>query len=602
METPHSAPEPFFRKQVEKYGQQLALMNKKIRQTATFRIISFLSTVLAVYFTAGHSLTVTGVVATVGFGVFGFFVFRHIRLFHRKNYTERVLEINENELRLLHLDTSRQPEGTEFLDIAHPFAADLDVFGKRSLFQLLDRCATSPGQQQLAHTLLFPEKQKERIVQRQQAIAELAGKPEWRQDFQALGGKRENDAGSMTELLPWAKSTKTIFDKPLFRFFLVINPLLGIADITLIGMGILPFSTFFLFLFLPFMVLAPLQKNINQTFSLWSKKTLLLQQYARLFEKLEQGGFRSEILRKALKTLSEGEFSAYSAVKKLSAISKAFDNRLNLLVGIILNVFFLWDLLQCIRLERWKKRYGGDLPLWFDTLAKVDGLCSLAGFAFQHPEGVYPEIREEGFIVHGNNLKHPFIHREKCVGNPVKIEGWGQFQVITGANMAGKSTYLRTVGVNLLLAMTGAPVLADRFVFTPVTLFTGIKTSDSLQDGESYFFAELKRLKEIIVRLEKGEKLFIILDEVLKGTNSKDKQTGSKALLRQFIRMNASGMIATHDLALGELVNEFPENVKNKRFEVEITGGQMQFDYRLKEGVSKNLNATFLMKKMGITL
>jgi DNA mismatch repair ATPase MutS len=307
-------------------------------------------------------------------------------------------------------------------------------------------------------------------------------------------------------------------------------------------------------------------------------------------------------MQKALQKLADEKNSAQAAVKKLSAITKAFDYRLNMLTGFFLNTFFLWDILQSFRLEQWKKQYHTFLPEWFDTLAEVDALCSLAGFAFQHQEACYPDIRETGFIVRGNNLKHPFIDPAVCVGNPVNVEGWGRFQVITGANMAGKSTYLRTVGVNLLLAMTGAPVLADRFVFMPVQLFTGIKTSDSLQDGESYFFAELKRLKEIIVRLENGEKLFLILDEILRGTNSKDKQTGSWALLRQFIRLRASGLIATHDLALGELQMEFPENIENKRFEVEIEGEQMQFDYRLKEGVSQNLNATFLMKKMGITV
>ena len=307
-------------------------------------------------------------------------------------------------------------------------------------------------------------------------------------------------------------------------------------------------------------------------------------------------------MQQIVKTLTEGEASAFGAVRKLSAISKAFDYRLNILIGIPLNIFFLWDILQSIRLEKWKNVYGDRLPLWFDTLAQVDELCSFAGFAFQHPEGVFPEIVTEGFHVKGKNLKHPFIDPVVCVGNPVNIDSWSRFHVITGANMAGKSTYLRTVGINYVLAMTGAPVLADSFVFTPVQLFTGIKTSDSLQDGESYFFAELKRLKEIIVRLEKDEKLFIILDEVLRGTNSKDKQKGSKALLRQFVRLGASGLIATHDLTLGELAADFPENVINKRFEVEIEHDQLQFDYQLKEGVAQNLNATFLMKKMGITM
>ncbi len=598
----HPSPGQFFGEQVEKYGKQLLQVKKSIRQVALLRIFSFLLTILGVYLTAGHSLLSVAVVAVAGFSLFGFFVFRHYRLFQKKKQVEKLLDINENELRLFRLDTSRQPEGAAWLDMTHPFAADLDVFGKRSLFQLLDRSASMPGRQKLARTLLFPEQRSERIRQRQEAIAELAGKPHWRQAFQAMGGPNGNHGDSVAGLLQWAASPETFFDRPVLRILLVITPLLGFADVALISLGVLPFSSFLLFLVLPFAVLAPRQGKINKTFNRLGRKTFFLQQYARLFKIMEQGGFRSEILLNARKILTEGKSSAFYAIDKLSGISKVFDYRLNMLAGIFLNAFFLWDILQCLRLERWKKQYGEELPLWFDALAKVDELCSLAGFAFQHPEAVYPDIRQEGFTVSGDNLKHPFIDPSKCVGNPVKTEGWGQFQVITGANMAGKSTYLRTVGVALLLAMTGAPVPADRFVFTPVTLFTGIKTSDSLQDGESYFFAELKRLKEIIVRLEKGEKLFIILDEVLRGTNSTDKQKGSKALLRRFIRLKASGIIATHDLSLGKLADEFPENIENKRFEVEIEGDRMQFDYRLKEGVSQNLNASYLMEKMGITL
>jgi DNA mismatch repair ATPase MutS len=255
-----------------------------------------------------------------------------------------------------------------------------------------------------------------------------------------------------------------------------------------------------------------------------------------------------------------------------------------------------------IRLEKWKSRNDRKLEKWFDSLYAVDELNSFAGFAFNHPEVVYPVFSEKDFKLEASGMKHPFIDRRTCVGNDSHIKGWKDFQVITGANMAGKSTYLRTVGINLVLAMTGGPVLAKSFVFKPVDLFTSITTSDSLQDGESYFFAELKRLKQMIDLLENGNKMFIILDEILRGTNSADKRKGSKSLISQLVRLGASGFIATHDLALGELKKEFPEHVENKRFEVEIINDELYFDYKLKEGISQNLNATFLMKKMGITV
>ncbi len=595
-------PKQFFEEQVQHYSQQLSQIKKNIRQVASLRISTFLITVLGIYMTAEKTWIAVLLVAIVGFSLFGFFVFKHIRLYKQKKRVESLLSINENELRLLKRDTSHQPDGLEFSDAEHPFVTDLDIFGKRSLFQLLDRSATPIGRVQLARTLLNPLKKREQITERQEAIAELSGVPRWRQAFQALGNIEEKDKNVAENLLEWAKNTETVFNKPVYKILLIITPLLGFADVILISFGTFPFISFLVFLLLPLLVLGPRLSQINKTYALLSKKTSLLEQYAALFEKTEERDFRSKIMRNAVKTLSEGDISAFKAVRQLSGISKVFDYRLKMFAGILLNIFFMWDIRQSMRLERWKNRYGNRLSQWLEALTQVDELCSLAGFAFQHPEAMYPEIATEDFRVLGTNLKHPFIDPAACVGNPVDIDGWSRFNVITGANMAGKSTYLRTIGINYILAMTGAPVLADNFVFTPIQLFTGIKTSDSLQDGESYFFAELKRLKEIIVRLERGEKLFIILDEILRGTNSKDKQKGSKALLRQFIRLGASGLIATHDLTLGELAADFPENVINKRFEVEIEHDQLQFDYLLKEGVSQNLNATFLMKKMGITV
>jgi DNA mismatch repair ATPase MutS len=239
---------------------------------------------------------------------------------------------------------------------------------------------------------------------------------------------------------------------------------------------------------------------------------------------------------------------------------------------------------------------------WFDALATFDALCSLAGFAFNHPDYIYPEIADKYFTISGEKLGHPLIPRQSCVRNDICIDRPPALLIITGANMAGKSTWLRTVGVNLLLAAIGAPVCADRLRVYPARLATSLRTSDSLAGSESYFFAELKRLKTIIDALKSGESLFIILDEILKGTNSVDKQKGSLALVRQFVSMNTCGIIATHDLALGSLADEFPGNVRNYRFEAEVCDDRLTFDYLLREGVACNMNASFLMTKMGITL
>lgn len=592
----------FFEKRLQGFSEQLLITKSAIKRLSTIRVIIFLSTVLGIYFATSLGWVLVITVAVLGFGIFIFLVIKQSKLLKNTARLEALVAVNETELALLARKGEDKNDGKKHLSEHHPFAADLDVFGKKSLFQLIARSATCQGEEKLAETLNSLLKNRELLLKRQQAINELAGKPEWRQEFEAIGKLSSETTPSTNSLVSWAGEKDSFFNKPVYHFLLFLNPIIGFGVVFLILFFGFNFSLFLLFLLLPFSIFVPKLKLINSQHGLLSRKTELLNKYASLFSLFEKEEFTSEIIQNNKHLLAGNQNSASEAVQNLSKISAKFDYRLNFLVGIFLNIFFLWDIIQSIRLEKWKSQHGVFLKKWFESLAEIDELSSFAGFAFAHPEAIFPKISETDFELIATNMKHPFLESEKCVGNGISIEGLGQFRIITGANMAGKSTYLRTVGINLVLAMTGSPVLADSFVFTPVDLFTGIKTSDSLQDGESYFFAELKRLKEIITHLEKGETLFVILDEILRGTNSADKQKGSKALIRQLLNLKASGLIATHDLALGELAALFPKNVQNQRFEVEIENNELKFDYLLKEGVSQNLNATFLMKKMGITL
>lgn len=278
------------------------------------------------------------------------------------------------------------------------------------------------------------------------------------------------------------------------------------------------------------------------------------------------------------------------------------DARLNWLMWIILNFLLLWDIRQMQRLENWQHEYKDDLEKWFEALAETESLGSLAGFYILNPRFTFPEIAKDSLSVNAVEAGHPLIPLNRRINNNILIKGRGNFNIITGANMAGKSTYLRTTGVNLVLAMAGAPVCAEKFVFYPAVLYTSLHTVDSLSGNKSYFFAELERLKLIIDTLNKGEEIYVFLDEILKGTNSYDKQHGSKALLKQLITLGTSGMIATHDLDLGQLEQSFPDNINNFSFEAVIKETELYFDYKLNAGIAKNMNATFLMKQMGITL
>ena len=267
----------------------------------------------------------------------------------------------------------------------------------------------------------------------------------------------------------------------------------------------------------------------------------------------------------------------------------------------ILSILCQWDYRQNNNVDKWIKIYGVELDKWYNVLTKIDELSALATFSFNNPTYTFPSLDpNEEVVIKAKALGHPLMKYEACVTNDLDMMTYGNFIVVTGANMAGKSTYLRMIGVNFLLALIGAPVFAKSMTFTPVFLFTGLRTTDSLQDNESYFFAELRRLQSIIQRAQKGEHMLVILDEILKGTNSVDKQKGSMALVKKLVELNITGIIATHDLTLGTLTNDYPDKISNSCFEAKIEGDKLSFTYKIQEGIASNMNAYFLMQHMGI--
>jgi len=386
-----------------------------------------------------------------------------------------------------------------------------------------------------------------------------------------------------------------------FRFFVVFIPILTFLLVSLVSLSRISPAWILIYLAVPFGVIGMYLKTINRKYRMLSRKSDLVKKYSGLLQTVEKEAFSSPHMNGLKEALSGKGRLPSGATKKLSAILNAFEARNNMLMGFLLNFLFLWDIIQVMRTEKWQAMHKEELPKWMEVLAETDAICSLANFHFNHPGSIFPGIHEDGSLLIARDLGHPLVPERSRVDNPASIPGWKHFTIITGANMAGKSTYLRTVGVNLVLAMAGSAVIAEEMAFHPAQLVTSIRTRDSLQKSESYFYAELKRLKYIIGRLQEGERLVILLDEILKGTNSRDKQSGSIALLTKLLRYNACGLVATHDLALGELEKQYPDQVVNKSFEVIIENDLLVFDYKLKDGIARQMNATFLMKKMGIT-
>lgn len=586
----------------EEGRSELNKVQNKIYRIGSLRLLLFVAGIAGIiYFWSSGWIVLTGIIA-VTLLPFILLIKYHNRLFHRKDYLEKKIAINEQELSALNYDTSSFEDGAEFIDPAHLYSYDLDVFGPHSLFQYINRTCTQLGKSLLANWLGTHLVNKKEIESRQEAIRELTSELNFRQEFRILGLLYKGKAADEDELKAWAKSPSAFRKNVFFRMLPLLAGGINILCIALAIAGIIPLTVFGIlwlcFVFASFCFTS----KITKMQAVYGKKLQILATYANLLRLIENQPMKSPILKEVREWIGDEKQTASHSIQRLSKLMNELDQRNNAYIYATLNGLFFWEIRKIIQIEGWKEQYASELPRWLTAIAHMDALCSLATFAYNHPDYSYPIITTRSFSLRAASMGHPLMNRDKCVRNDIDIEKRPFFIIITGANMAGKSTYLRTVGINYLLACIGTPVCARSMELYPVQLITSLRTSDSLNDNESYFFAELKRLKLIIDKLQAGEEFFIILDEILKGTNSMDKQKGSLALIKQFMTLQANGIIATHDLMLGTLADIYPDDIHNYRFEADITGNELTFSYRLREGVAQNMNACFLMKKMGIAV
>lgn len=553
-------------------------------------------------------------VAAVAAAYFLLLMWKHNRQFARRDYLQKVIEINRQELAALMHDVSAFDDGREFIDPSHRYTLDLDVFGPRSLFQYLNRTCTPPGKKRLAAWLTEHEEDEQAIRLRQDAVKKLAEATRFREEFRATGLLHRGKAADEEELLAWAKEKSSFRTKRLFRVLPKAVSAVNVFCLVAVLMGWMSGSQWAVVWTLFVMLAFCFTRRITKWQAGFNKKLGILGTYGKLLSCIDEGlpcgwieieelvpGY--EVLDGIRHSIHANGWAAHE-IKYAHRLMHELDQRNNMFMYAILNGLFFWEIHQVMRIEEWRERYADRMPQWLDAIGEVDALCSLATFAYNRPDALFPTptTEEGGFSLRAEGMAHPLMPVEQCVANDLLMETRPAFIIVTGANMAGKSTYLRTVGVNFLLACIGAPVCARSMEFTPRKLVTSLRTSDSLSDNTSYFFAELKRLKMIIDRLQGGEELFILLDEILKGTNSLDKQRGSMALVKQLMALRANGIIATHDLLLGTLIDSFPGKIQNFCFEADIVDDELTFSYRMRPGVARNMNACFLMKKMGIAL
>jgi hypothetical protein len=582
--------------------QAIEKVQRDIYYLGTVRLLIVIAAIVLIYFLHIYGTFVTVCILFLGIVLFLFVLQRWNRFQKKKQYMETSAICDQNELDAMDYRFDAFDGAPERIRAEHPFGLDLDIFGNYSLFQSINRTVTIYGKQTLCGWFEQPELSTERIESRQQAVGDLSCKPEFMHHFKTTGRMNQGNDSDHKEIEAFISEPALIGNIKWWKILRIVFPVLWVIVILLAITGVI--SILFVCNIYLFTLAISLSytKKINRLQSRIGKRISILNSYSQLIQTIEDETFESKTLLELQSAYRKEGKPVSAIIGRLAQLAEELEQRSNIMVLLLLNPTVLWDIRKTMQIDRWRESYGGRLNDWMQSLGEYDAFISLATFAYTHPDYVFPELTTDYFTFVGKNLGHPLIKREQCVRNDINMQKTPYVRIVTGANMAGKSTYLRTVGVNMVLACMGAPVCADVMRLSPATLVTSLRTSDSLNDNESYFFAELKRLKMIIDRLEDGEKLFILLDEILKGTNSVDKQKGSLALIQQFIRLQSCGIIATHDLLLGSLELEFPEQIKNHRFEADIIDTELFFSYRLMEGIAQNMNAHFLMKKMGITL
>lgn len=594
-------PENHYTERLSLTKGQLQQVKKQIFRISMLRLTLFIAGVAGIYFFFSQTPLLIVCICLTFLPLF-ILVKIHNRFFIRKEWLETQARIIQEELQALSGDYSSFEDGKEYVNPEHPYSFDLDIFGRRSLFQSINRTCTFFGKVRLAEWLQNHLHEKTSIEKRQEMIREISEHTLFREQFRVAGLVHHGQSSDAEKIQAWSQSPAQylhagwvkafIWGVPVINSLLLITSLAGWTSFSWLGLS------FSIFLVLSFGII----KRATYIQETYGKQLKSLNGYARLIALAKAENWKSAGMQELMERFNLNGQSPIQALQQLSKELDRLDLRNNQFLYVLLEGSIFFQLQEIVRIERWKARYGQHISKWLETVGELDALCSLGTFAYNHPQYTYPELTEKPFCFLATQMGHPLMPASQCVKNDATIPSRPFFLIITGANMAGKSTYLRTIGVNYLLACIGAPVCCERLKLYPNQLITSLRTSDSLSDNESYFFAELKRLKRIIDLLNQGKQLFIILDEILKGTNSMDKQKGSFDLIRQFMQLKANGIIATHDLLLGSLIKQFPEEIRNYCFEADIKENELTFSYKLREGVAQNMNACFLMKKMGIIL
>lgn len=588
---------PVYSNLAEKYRAQAERLKSQLGWLSFIRLVLFIGFIILGYHAirTGSPLIITSTIIAIA--VFLLFIRLYDRIKLKSAFYTELVRLNENEITFLQTNRSPYAGGEEYIDPHHDYSYDLDLFGQGGLYGYLNRTSTAYGKEALAQLLLHADKTL--IGERQEAIDELSGMTDFRQQLQAHGSLLDTKERELRQLKAWLSSGGSILGTRGYAA-LMLFPIACIGSLVcyLLTENEIFLTGFYLFFVLNLVIAGVFGKEISGQLSVSTSVTGILQQFAGQLAQIEQTGFNSPLLKQLQAGLRVGTLNASASIGRLASLFNYLETIINLVVSLLLNGLFLFHIHVLFFLQKWKKENGAHVLPWLNLLGEMEAYNSLANFGYNNPGFARPGISQRETLV-ASDMGHPLIRAGNRINNSIDFSTQ-PFVILTGSNMSGKSTFLRTLGINLVLARTGSRVCAKEFTFYPFDVKVSMRISDSLQDSESFFYAELKRLHHIIERLESGEKTFVILDEILRGTNSNDKHSGTVGLIRKLINSGAFGIIATHDLTVSELTQRFPAQLSNKCFESNIVNDELLFDYKLKEGVCTRLSASFLMKKMGV--
>ena len=572
-----------YKEKLETATQLYKQYHQQYNAVAFARLIDLLFAIAIGYKAINESSWLWGFLAAVMIVLFFLLIGKHKQIAVKRRIAKAKIAINEREIAFIEQGIYPADNGKDFEPAQHPYAYDLDVLGEKSLYHYLNRTHTYLGRKRLAEQLLYPDGTA--ILAHQEAIKALTPQLAWRQTFMAHAEQIDDSPSFYDRLQQWAATPTPPMGK-FMRVFTVISPIVFTLS-AIIG---------YIYDYEVLKSIAKLLLTINLSVFFFfigkmSKEKLGFEHtYAMLY------AFK-ECIAQVETHFPEKNKQASTHIAQLSRLLDDLDSVSNILVSIPLNIFSFYHLHRYRALLQWKRTYGTHIAQWLETVAATEVLCSFANFAYNNPHFVYPTFNHQ-YRVSFEDVGHPLIAENERITNNITLDE-AHFIILTGSNMSGKSTFLRTLGVNMLLAQVGLPVCAREAAIHPLPLLVSMRLSDSLSDGKSYFFAEINRIEQIMTAL-KRERCIVLLDEILRGTNSEDKQYGTIKIIERLLSLKAIGIVATHDIEVCKTADRYPQQLQNKCFESYIHEGELSFDYKLREGICQNKNATFLMEKLGI--